>query len=39
MTIDLSDFEAGARYRGDYSDDLAALQERLGADPRRPDRS
>ena len=28
--IDLSDFESGARYRGNYSDDLAALQERLG---------
>ncbi|HYI39877.1 MAG TPA: polyphosphate kinase [Allosphingosinicella sp.] len=30
MTIDLSGFESGARYRGAYSDDLAALQERLG---------
>lgn len=29
MPIDLSDYEAGARYRGNYSDDLAALQERL----------
>ena len=30
MTIDLSDYEAGAKYRGHYSDDLAALQDRLG---------
>lgn len=30
MSIDLSDFESGARYRGNYSDDLVALQERLG---------
>jgi polyphosphate kinase 2 (PPK2 family) len=29
MPINLSDYEAGARYRGNYSDDLAALQERL----------
>jgi polyphosphate kinase 2 (PPK2 family) len=29
MAIDLSDYEAGTRYRGNYSDDLAALQERL----------
>jgi polyphosphate kinase 2 (PPK2 family) len=29
MTIDLSDFEAGAKYEGDYKDDLEALQERL----------
>jgi AMP-polyphosphate phosphotransferase len=29
VTIDLSDYETGARYRGNYSDDLAALQERL----------
>jgi polyphosphate kinase 2 (PPK2 family) len=29
MTISLSDYEAGTRYRGAYSDDLAALQERL----------
>jgi polyphosphate kinase 2 (PPK2 family) len=29
MTIDLSDYEAGAKYRGNYADDLAALQERL----------
>jgi polyphosphate kinase 2 (PPK2 family) len=29
VTIDLSDYEAGTRYRGNYSDDLAALQERL----------
>jgi polyphosphate kinase 2 (PPK2 family) len=29
VTIDLSRFEAGARYRGNYADDLAALQERL----------
>jgi polyphosphate kinase 2 (PPK2 family) len=30
MTINLSDYEAGAKYAGDYSDDLEALQERLG---------
>ena len=29
MAIDLSDYEAGAEYDGDYKDDLAALQERL----------
>jgi AMP-polyphosphate phosphotransferase len=29
MTIDLSDYEQGASYKGDYSADLAALQERL----------
>ena len=29
MPIDLSDFESGDRYRGNYSDDLAALQDRL----------
>ncbi|HYE27228.1 MAG TPA: polyphosphate kinase [Allosphingosinicella sp.] len=29
MAIDLSDYEAGARYRGNYADDLEALQERL----------
>jgi polyphosphate kinase 2 (PPK2 family) len=29
VTIDLTDYEAGAKYRGDYSKDLAALQERL----------
>ena len=29
MTIDLSDYEAGAKYAGDYSADLAALQDRL----------
>jgi polyphosphate kinase 2 (PPK2 family) len=29
MPIDLSDFETGAKYSGDYSDDLEALQERL----------
>jgi polyphosphate kinase 2 (PPK2 family) len=29
MTITLSDYEAGARYRGDYDKDLEALQERL----------
>ncbi len=29
MTIDLSDFESGAKYDGDYGDDLAALQDRL----------
>ena len=27
--IDLSDYEAGAKYRGNYAEDLAALQERL----------
>ena len=29
MTIDLSDYEAGAHYEGDYKDDLKALQERI----------
>ncbi|MGH6649574.1 MAG: polyphosphate kinase 2 family protein [Sphingopyxis sp.] len=29
MTIDLSDFESGAKYGGDYGDDLIALQQRL----------
>ncbi|ODU20889.1 MAG: polyphosphate kinase [Sphingomonas sp. SCN 67-18] len=29
MSIDLSDFEAGAKFDGDYSDALAAVQERL----------
>ena len=29
MPIDLSDYEAGADYEGDYKHDLAALQERL----------
>ena len=29
MAIDLSDFEAGKKYGGDYSDDLEALQDRL----------
>lgn len=29
VTIDLSDFERGAKYRGDYDADLAAVQERL----------
>jgi polyphosphate kinase 2 (PPK2 family) len=29
VTINLCDYETGAKYRGDYSDDLAALQERL----------
>lgn len=29
MTIDLSDYEAGKTYHGDYEDDLAALQKRL----------
>jgi AMP-polyphosphate phosphotransferase len=29
MPIDLSDYETGAKYRGNYGDDLAALQERL----------
>ncbi len=29
MSIDLSDYEAGAKYRGDYAADLEALQERL----------
>src|SRR3712207_7630288 len=27
--IDLTDYETGARYRGNYADDLASLQERL----------
>mgnify|MGYP001820532382 CR=1 FL=1 len=30
MAIDLADFEAGAKYDGDYDDDLVELQERLG---------
>ena len=29
MTIDLSDYEKGKKYGGDYDADLAALQERL----------
>ena len=29
MSTSLSDFEAGARYKGNYSEDLEALQERL----------
>lgn len=29
MTIDLADYEKGAKYKGDYDADLAALQERL----------
>lgn len=29
MTINLSDYEAGKKYDGDYSDDLAAVHERL----------
>ena len=29
MTINLSDYEKGAKYQGDYDADLAALQERL----------
>ena len=29
MTIDLSDYEKGKKYKGDYDADLAALQERL----------
>jgi polyphosphate kinase 2 (PPK2 family) len=29
MSISLSDHESGAKYDGDYSDDLAALQDRL----------
>ncbi|BBD99830.1 polyphosphate kinase [Sphingobium amiense] len=29
MTIDLADYETGAKYRGDYDADLAALQQRL----------
>jgi AMP-polyphosphate phosphotransferase len=29
MTINLSDYEAGAKYGGDYAADLAAVQERL----------
>ncbi|MBV8685185.1 MAG: polyphosphate kinase [Alphaproteobacteria bacterium] len=30
MTIALSDYETGAKYKGRYDDDLCALQERLG---------
>ena len=30
MSITLSDFESGAKYDGDYGEDLAALQDRLG---------
>ena len=30
MTINLSDYESGAKYSGDYDKDLAALQDRLG---------
>jgi polyphosphate kinase 2 (PPK2 family) len=30
MPISLSDYEEGARYRGNYADDLEALQDRLG---------
>ena len=29
MTISLSDYETGAKYDGDYSDDLAVLEDRL----------
>src|SRR3546814_5177428 len=29
MTIDLADYEAGAKHEGKYGDDLLALQERL----------
>jgi polyphosphate kinase 2 (PPK2 family) len=29
LTIDLADYETGAKYKGDYDADLAALQERL----------
>ena len=29
MTISLSDYEAGAKYDGDYSEALAALDDRL----------
>ena len=29
MPINLSDYETGAKYKGDYSEDLEALQERL----------
>src|SRR3546814_5166430 len=29
MSISLSDYETGAKYDGDYSDDLAALEDRL----------
>ena len=29
MTVDLSDFESGGKYDGDYEADLAALQQRL----------
>jgi polyphosphate kinase 2 (PPK2 family) len=30
VTISLSDFETGAKYRGDYEKDLCTLQDRLG---------
>jgi polyphosphate kinase 2 (PPK2 family) len=30
MTINLSDYETGAKYRGDYEKDLCGLQDRLG---------
>jgi len=30
MAIDLSQYESGAKYKGDYDKDLAKLQERLG---------
>jgi polyphosphate kinase 2 (PPK2 family) len=29
MTLNLSDYESGAKYKGDYASDLEALQERL----------
>src|SRR4051812_36169688 len=29
MTLDLSDYESGKKYKGDYETDLCALQERL----------
>ncbi|HMC92628.1 MAG TPA: polyphosphate kinase [Allosphingosinicella sp.] len=29
MTLDLSDYESGKKYKGDYEEDLCALQERL----------
>lgn len=29
MSLDLNDYESGARYKGNYSEDLEALQERL----------
>jgi AMP-polyphosphate phosphotransferase len=31
VSLNLSDYESGAKYKGDYEDDLEALQERLSA--------